>query len=277
MTDSFTLSNEAVTKLNTDSKAHSTTVRWVTTRDPKGKQGKNYCDKTDGTTGQRDMVLVRVIREHPPSAPADLAAGDREKISHMTPLVSTNLLGGTFLKTDKSIELGFFTTLNEGTEFKFALTQRTRNSLDPQRTREGPLTPQLPSHYQPLLDQLVTLSPARDASCIPLDDVAVHLSQPIRGVDNEARTTTHGTHPISRHCTIQYWPARIIVPNQTTETSSPPDNHSSPPSSVARRQPRPLRLCMHSALSSVFSVLPRWMERQGREHASDFLELCQFQ
>ena len=81
MIDSFTLSHEAVATLKTDCKELRTTVGGsphVTRRENKG-------DKTDGTTGQRCMVHVRVVREHLPSAPADTAAGDREKFSHMTP------------------------------------------------------------------------------------------------------------------------------------------------------------------------------------------------
>ena len=46
--DSFTLSHETVTKLNTDSKAQRTTVRRVTTRDPKGKQGRTTATKLTG-------------------------------------------------------------------------------------------------------------------------------------------------------------------------------------------------------------------------------------
>ena len=79
----FTLSHEAVTNLNTDNEAQrqqSGGSPHVTLRENKEEQLRQHC----GTTGQRDVVLVRVICEHTPSAPADLAAGD-ERISHTTP------------------------------------------------------------------------------------------------------------------------------------------------------------------------------------------------
>ena len=48
--------------------------------------------------------------------------------------------------------------------------------------------------------------------------------------------------------TIQYWPARVIAPIKR------PRHHRRWPDV----KPRPLLLCMHSALSGVFLVLPRW-------------------
>ena len=75
--------------------------------------------------------------------------------------------------------------------------------------------------------------------------------------------------------TIQYWPARVIEPMKRLRhrcrrgTTFP--HHRRRPDV----KPQPLHLCMHSALSGVFLVLPRWMERQGREHASHPWELYQ--
>ena len=85
MIDSFTLSHEAVTNVNTHSNAQrqqSGGSPHVTRRENKEEQQRQNC----GTAGQRDVVLVRVTCEHlSPSAPADVAAGDRERISHTTP------------------------------------------------------------------------------------------------------------------------------------------------------------------------------------------------
>ena len=65
MIDSCTLTHEAVTKLNTDSKAQRQQPGGsphVTRRENQEEQPRQNC----GTTGQRDTVLVRVICEHPP-------------------------------------------------------------------------------------------------------------------------------------------------------------------------------------------------------------------
>ena len=51
---------------------------------PEKKQGTNK-------TGQRGMVLVRVIREHPSSAPAGLAAGDWERTSRNDTMILNKL------------------------------------------------------------------------------------------------------------------------------------------------------------------------------------------
>ena len=62
MKDSFTLSHEAVTNLNTDSKAwrqQSGGSPHVTRRENKEEQLR----QNSGTTGQRDVVLVRVMSE----------------------------------------------------------------------------------------------------------------------------------------------------------------------------------------------------------------------
>ena len=76
MRDSFTLSHQ--TQVNRESLSAQTKLD--TTMCPEGEaRNRQNC----GTTGQRGMVLVRVIREHP-SDPADLAAGDQET-SHTTP------------------------------------------------------------------------------------------------------------------------------------------------------------------------------------------------
>ena len=83
MINSFTLSREAVTNLKTDSTAQrqqSSGSPHVTRRDNKEEQLRQNC----GTTGQRDVVIVKVFREHP-SVAADPAAGDRERVSHTTP------------------------------------------------------------------------------------------------------------------------------------------------------------------------------------------------
>ena len=85
MIHSFTVGHETVAKLNTDNKAERTTVRWVTTRVPKGKQGRTTATKLMAQLASEDMVLVRVVCEQSPSDPADLAAGVLERISHMSP------------------------------------------------------------------------------------------------------------------------------------------------------------------------------------------------
>ena len=62
MIDSFTLSHEAVTNLNTDTKAQrqqSDGSPHVTRRENKEEQLRQNC----GTAGQRDVVLVRVVCE----------------------------------------------------------------------------------------------------------------------------------------------------------------------------------------------------------------------
>ena len=62
MKDSFTLSHEAVTNLNTDSKAQrqqSSGSPHVTRRENKEEQRR----QNSGTTGQRDVVFVIVIFE----------------------------------------------------------------------------------------------------------------------------------------------------------------------------------------------------------------------
>ena len=84
MMDSFTLSHEAVTNLNTDSNAQreqSSGSPHVIRGENKEEQPRQNC----GTTGQKDVVLVRVIFEHLSSTPADSAAGDRERKTHTTP------------------------------------------------------------------------------------------------------------------------------------------------------------------------------------------------
>ena len=116
--DSFTLSNEAVTKLDTDSRMEQQTVPHVTRREARIED----CDKTD----QLDMVRVRVVREHLPSDPANLTVGARERLLTCHHAVSTKLIGGTIVKTERQQA---HLPLDQGTEFRHAPAQRIRDSL----------------------------------------------------------------------------------------------------------------------------------------------------
>ena len=147
--------------------------------------------------------------------------------------------------------------------------------FESQRTREDPLNPQLPAHAQPLLDPLVTVSPEKDASYIPLDAVAFPRclgqfgEQPTR--HEQQRMELVSIHVTGQELrTIQHWHVRIIVPitrsRHCHHRGTTPHHHHGP-----NFKPRSFRLSTHSALSSVLSVLPRWMEGQGREHASHLL------
>ena len=95
MIDSCTLSHEAVATTKTDCKELRTTAGGsphVTRR----KTRKDHLDKTDGTTDQRIMVQVRVVREHPlgPSWLSSWRPG--EDIPHDTMKPQQNLIGDTF-------------------------------------------------------------------------------------------------------------------------------------------------------------------------------------
>ena len=96
------------------------------------------------------------------------------------------------------------------------------------------------------------------------------LSQPIQKVDYETRTTTHGTHPISRHWSgVAHDPTLglHVSLSQSNDRDIVPAKEPLFPTSIIVWTST-LRLCMRSVLSGAFSVLPRWMERQGCELAS---------
>ena len=99
MVDSFTLSHEPVTNLNTDNKAQrqqSGRSPHVTRRENKEEQLRQNC----GRTGQRDVVLVRVISEQAPQPQLtwQLETGRRSLTRHHQ--VSTKLDWRHILKTE---------------------------------------------------------------------------------------------------------------------------------------------------------------------------------
>ena len=148
------------------------------------------------------------------------AAGTQERSKTCHHAVKTDLIGGTILET-KTNKIGYSRHVcHRIKELNSNMRHQTAHSgLTSNLSVQGTILRVHSFHHivQPLLGQLVTLKPDRDAPLTPLDDVAFHLSQLIRKVDHEARTTTHGTRPIlrtlDRNCAQSNTDLnRIIVP-----------------------------------------------------------------
>ena len=162
------------------------------------------------------------------------------------------MIGCTILETEKrrsNLESSQQArlSLHQGTEFKHAPTLRTGDSLCTSthkgRSSESTVSCTLFNHSWISSLQSVQKETRRTYHLMMLRFTLVSTDS---GVDYEARTTSHETHPISRHWSrVAHDPIPYHWSNQTTEKSSPPGNHSSPSSTLARLQ--------NSASSSLYA------------------------
>ena len=170
--------------------------------------------------------------------------------------------------------------LDQGTEFKKALTKRTRDSFDPQRSWEGSQSASGSSilfHHFWISSSQSFQKETRGA--YHLDEVTFLLCLHRCGKQTlgheQQRMELVPIHVTGHELrTIQYWPARIVAQIKRSghrhHRGTTPHHHHRPDF-----KPWPLRLCMRSTLSGAHVTLQHWMEKQRRGHASHLWELSQ--